>query len=90
MPSPQDQVAWRREIEAVHAEMDRLLAAKTPSTPEERRVRQMQVLALIERRAAADREFLYAARKRPSYRNRRPAGAPNISHQELEPAESMF
>jgi hypothetical protein len=50
----------------------------------------MQFAALVERRAAADRAFLDAARKRPSYLNRGPMLAPEISDQELEPAEDLF
>ena len=44
---------WRRECEAVQKEMDRLIAAGRPQSPEERQVRQLQFSALIERRDAA-------------------------------------
>ena len=50
--------AWRRECEAVHKEMDRLLLAGRPQSPEERQVRQLQFTALIERRDAAARNLL--------------------------------
>jgi hypothetical protein len=49
---------WRRECEAVHNEMDRLLLAGRPQSPEERQVRQLQFTALIERRDAAARNLL--------------------------------
>ena len=49
---------WRRECEAVQKEMDRLIAAGRPQSPEERQVRQLQFSALIERRDAAARNLL--------------------------------
>jgi hypothetical protein len=49
---------WRRECEAVQKEMDRLIIAGRPQTPEERQVRQLQFTALIERRDAAARSLL--------------------------------
>jgi hypothetical protein len=66
MLSKGDHAVWRREIEATHAAMDALISAARRSAPEERPVREMQFAALIERRAAADRAFLDAARKRTS------------------------
>ena len=51
---------WRRECEAVHNEMDRLLLAGRPQSPEERQVRQLQFTALIERRDAAARNLLWS------------------------------
>jgi len=67
---------WRREREAVEKEMDRLIAAGRPATPEERQVRQLQFTALIERRDAAARNLLTAdaeaLRSRP-WRTPRPA-----------------
>ena len=50
--------AWKQECEAVHNEMDRLLLAGRPQSPEERQVRQLQFTALIERRDAAARNLL--------------------------------
>ena len=50
--------AWRAECQAVHKEMDRLLLAGRPQSPEERQIRQLQVAALIERRDAAARSLL--------------------------------
>jgi hypothetical protein len=49
---------WRQECEAVQREMDRLIAAGRPQSPEERQVRQLQFTALIERRDAAARNLL--------------------------------
>jgi len=51
---------WSRERAEVEKEMDRLIAAGRPSTPEERQVRQLQYTALIERRDAAARNLLRA------------------------------
>jgi len=50
--------AWRAECKAVHKEMDRLLLAGRPQSPEERQVRQLQFIALVERRDAAARNLL--------------------------------
>jgi hypothetical protein len=67
---------WRREREAVEKEMDRLVAAGRPASPEERQVRQLQFTALIARRDAAARNLLKAdaeaLRSRP-WRKPRPA-----------------
>jgi hypothetical protein len=90
MPSKEAHTVWRREIEAIHAAMDELLSAARRSAPEERPVREMQFAALVERRAAADRAFLDAARTLPSYLNKGPALAPDIFDQDLEPAEPLF
>jgi hypothetical protein len=56
---------WRRECEAVQKEMDRLIIAGRPQTPEERQVRQLQFTALIERRDAAARNLLQSTSHRP-------------------------
>jgi len=55
---------WRQECEAVQKEMDRLIAAGRPQSPEERQVRQLQFTALIERRDAAARTLLQTAVRR--------------------------
>ncbi len=55
---------WRRECEAVQAEMDRLISAGRPQSPGERQVRQLQFAALIERRDAAARNLLSTTIKR--------------------------
>jgi hypothetical protein len=49
---------WRDECESVHQEMDRLLAAGRSQTAEARQVRQMQFMALVERRNEAARNLL--------------------------------
>jgi hypothetical protein len=55
---------WRRECEAVQKEMDRLIRAGRPQSPEERQVRQLQFSALIERRDAAARSLLRTSVRR--------------------------
>jgi hypothetical protein len=55
---------WRRECEAVQREMDRLITAGRPQSPEERQVRQLQFTALIERRDAAARNLLQTTNRR--------------------------
>jgi len=55
---------WRRECEAVQREMDRLITAGRPQSPEERQVRQLQFTALIERRDAAARSLLQTCSRR--------------------------
>ncbi len=49
---------WRRERDAIEKEMDSLITAGLPQSSEDRRVRQLQYMALIERREAAARKFL--------------------------------
>jgi len=49
---------WRRERDAIEKEMDSLITAGLPQSSEDRRVRQLQYMALIERREAAARNFL--------------------------------
>jgi hypothetical protein len=58
---------WTRERAEIEKEMDRLIAAGRPSTAEERKVRQLQFSALIERRDTAARNLLRAgsAERRP-------------------------
>jgi hypothetical protein len=46
-------ISWREECDAIHKEMDRLLAAGWLEAPEERQVRKIQFMALIERRNVA-------------------------------------
>ena len=53
-------IDWRSEAEAIHREMDDLLKAGGLETAAERQVRQIQFLALIERRDAAARQLLQA------------------------------
>jgi hypothetical protein len=70
---------WKREREAVEKEMDRLVAAGRPASPEERQVRQLRFAALIARRDAAARNLLKAdaeaLRSRPWRKGPTPASA---------------
>jgi hypothetical protein len=50
--------SWKEECNAIHGEMDRLLAAGWLATAEERQVRKIQFMALIERRNVAARNCL--------------------------------
>jgi hypothetical protein len=70
---------WRRECEAVHKEMDRLLLAGRPQSPEERQVRQLQFTALIERRDAAARDLLRSCIRDKLY-GEADAGSPTKPH----------
>jgi uncharacterized protein YneF (UPF0154 family) len=51
-------MSWKEECDVIHREMDRLLAAGWLETAEERQVRKMQFMALIERRNVAAQNFL--------------------------------
>ena len=53
-------IDWRSEVEAIHREMDDLFNARWLETAAERQVRQVQYLALIQRRDAAARRLLQA------------------------------
>jgi hypothetical protein len=55
---------WLGERSAVEAQMDELLAAGVPVSPEERQARQVQFLALLERRDVAAHDLLEALRRR--------------------------
>jgi hypothetical protein len=73
---------WRRELEAVEQEMDRLIAAGLPASVEERQVRQTRFVALVERREAAARNLLQsdcASRRDKSPRASSPPDAHSIS-----------
>jgi hypothetical protein len=70
---------WRRECEAVQKEMDRLITAGRPQTPEERQVRQLQFTALIERRDAAARSLLESGSRRPKEEAASGAAQPDAS-----------
>jgi hypothetical protein len=48
-----DLISWKEECAVIHMEMDRLLTAGWPKTAEERQVRRIQFMALIERRNVA-------------------------------------
>ena len=62
MPDSQATELWRQEREAIEREMDVVLRSHSPASEMDRRVRQMQFAALIERRNAAAQGFLKAAR----------------------------
>jgi hypothetical protein len=49
---------WRTASDIIHGEMDRLMKSGWPDTVEDRQVRKIQYMALIERRDAAARDFL--------------------------------
>ena len=51
-------ISWKAECDAIHREMDRLLTAGWIKSPEERQVRKIQFMALIERRNVAAHNFL--------------------------------
>jgi hypothetical protein len=51
-------INWKEECKAIHTEMDRLLTAGWPKTPEERQVRKIQFMALMERRNVSAQNFL--------------------------------
>jgi hypothetical protein len=54
-------IDWKEECAAIHKEMDNLFKRDSPGwpgTPEERRIRRFQFMALVERRNAAARKFL--------------------------------
>ena len=55
-------ISWKEECETVHSEMDRLLTAGWPETAEERQVRKIQFVALIQRRNDAAQNFLKSDR----------------------------
>jgi hypothetical protein len=51
-------ISWKAECDTIHGEMDRLLTAGWPGTAEERLVRKIQFMALIERRNVSAQKFL--------------------------------
>jgi hypothetical protein len=51
-------ISWKEECDTIHGEMDRLLTAGWPGTVEERQVRKIQFMALIERRNVSAQKFL--------------------------------
>lgn len=69
--------SWRRELEAVEQEMDRLIAAGLPASVEERQVRQTRFMALVERREAAARQLLHSGWT--GRRNKRGSPEPQVS-----------
>lgn len=55
---------WRRELEAIEQEMDRLITQGLPDSNEERQVRRTRFAALVGRREAAARHLLHGGLKR--------------------------
>ena len=53
-------IDWKSEAADIHREMDDLFKAGWPETAVDRQVRQIQFLALIERRDAAAQQLLQA------------------------------
>jgi hypothetical protein len=51
-------ISWKEECDAIHREMDRLLAGGWLETAEERQVRKIQFMALIAQRNVAAQNFL--------------------------------
>jgi hypothetical protein len=51
-------ISWKEECDTIHGEMDRLLTAGWPETAEERQVRKIQFMALIERRNVSAQKLL--------------------------------
>ena len=68
MPADDVLENWRLERVAIEQEMKHLLLAAPQATLVDRRVRQMQFAALIERRNAAMRHLLKTASPSPAQR----------------------
>ena len=66
MPRPTASEIWRTECEAINQEMERLILSEWPRPQEEKQVRKIQFMALVERRSEAARRFLSDAVVRPS------------------------
>jgi hypothetical protein len=54
---------WRSERDATEAEMSKLLTMQLTTTPEERQIRRMRFMALVERRDVAARGLLEPVRR---------------------------
>ena len=80
--------SWKEECDAIHREMDRLLTASWPETAEERQVRKIQFMALIERRNFAARNCLKSDgdTARSSINQQKPSETPGV----LPNADPMF
>jgi hypothetical protein len=81
-------ISWKEECDAIHREMDRLLTASWPETAEERQVRKIQFMALIERRNFAARNCLKSDgdTARSSINQQKPSETPGV----LPNADPMF
>jgi hypothetical protein len=76
-------LSWRNERDAVEAEMNVLLQAGLTISPEDRRVRAMRFIALVERRDAAARDLLEAARQHVRLLSRTPRASISTRKKEL-------
>ena len=71
-------MSWKEECDAIHREMDRLLAAGWLETAEERQVRKIQFMALIERRNVAAQHFLKADGNNAEFNQQKPSETPLV------------
>jgi hypothetical protein len=71
-------MSWKEECDAIHKEMDRLLAAGWLETAEERQVRKIQFMALIERRNVAAQNFLKADGDKAESNQQKPSETPPV------------
>jgi hypothetical protein len=71
-------MSWKEECDVIHKEMDRLLTAGWLETPEERQVRKIQFVALIERRNVAAQNLLKSD-----------GGAAGLSTDKPQPSETQ-
>lgn len=73
-------IGWKEECDAIHREMDRLLTADWPKTAEERQVRRVQFMALIERRNVAALNLLKLGvdTARVSNNQQKPSESPEV------------
>jgi hypothetical protein len=83
--SPGTFISWKEECEAVHGEMDRLLTSGWPETAEEREVRKIQFVALIERRNVSAHKFLSPPTAIPAVGKRERAITPARPHADRTP-----
>jgi hypothetical protein len=70
-------MSWKEECDVIHKEMDRLLTAGWLETAEERQVRRIQFVALIERRNVAAQNLLKSD-----------GGTAKLSYDQLQPSEA--
>ena len=75
---------WKEQCGAVHGEIDVLLAAGWPETAEERQVRKIQFMALIERRNVAAQNFIKSDRERATS-SEKPSEIPGLSNADRKP-----
>ena len=67
---------WRQECDAVEHEMDRLIRSPVPGSAEERQVRRIQFVALVERREDAARKLIQTDRARFRHAWRKDSAVP--------------